>query len=77
MERKKGRSWVEFYLGDDDISGAFRQVEPSPGPEAELLAKLVALHINTHPAGVNEGCLLAFQERLNGGMVAGPLHEYA
>jgi hypothetical protein len=74
MERKKGRSWVELYLGDDDISGAFRQVEPSPGPEAELLAKLVALHINTHPAGVNEGCL-AFQERLNGAMAQGPLNE--
>ncbi len=72
--RKEGRDWVELGLGDDDGSGAFRQVEHSPGPEAELLAKLVALHINTHPAGVNKGCL-AFQERLNGAMARGPLNE--
>jgi hypothetical protein len=74
MTRKEGRSRAELYLGDDDISGAFRQVNHSPGPEAELLAKLVALHINTHPAGVNKGCL-AFQEKLNGAMVQGPLNE--
>lgn len=68
MARKEGRSWVELCLGDDDVSGAFRQVKPNPGPEAEMLAKLVALHINTH------GCL-AFQERLNGAMAQGPLNE--
>jgi hypothetical protein len=58
MTRKGGRSWVELYLGDDDMSGAFRQAKYSSGPEAELLAKLVALHINNHPAGVDEGCLV-------------------
>ena len=68
MARKEGRSWVELCLGDDDVSGAFRQLKPNPGPEAEMLAKLVALHINTH------GCL-AFQERLNGAMAQGPLNE--
>jgi hypothetical protein len=61
--------WVE--LGDDDISGAFRQVAYNPRPDADLLANLVALQINNHPAGVNEGCL-AFQERLNGAMARGP-----
>jgi hypothetical protein len=74
MTRKEGRSWVELYCGDDDMSGAFRQAKYSPGPEAKLLAKLVALHINNHPAGVDEGCL-AFRERLNGAMTQGPLNE--
>jgi hypothetical protein len=44
------------------------------GPEAELLAKLVALHMSTHPAGVIEGSL-AFQKRLNSAMAGGPFNE--
>ncbi len=44
------------------------------GPEAKLLAKLVALHISAHPAGVTKGTL-AFQERLNGAMAQGPIND--
>jgi hypothetical protein len=74
MARKEGRSWVELYFGGDNVSGAFCPVTYSPGPEAKLLAKLVALHINTHPAGANKGCL-AFQEKLNGMMAQAPLNK--
>jgi hypothetical protein len=45
-------------------------IEAGRGPEAELLAKLVALHISAHPVGVTEGCL-AFQEKLNGAIAQG------
>jgi hypothetical protein len=46
-------------------------IETGCRPEAELLAKLlVALHINAHPAGVTEGCLV-FQEKLNGAIARG------
>jgi cytochrome b len=46
-------------------------VKAGHGPEAELLAKLVALHISAHLATrVTKGCL-AFQEKLNKGMAWG------
>jgi hypothetical protein len=45
-------------------------IEAGRGPEAELLAKLVALHRNAHPAGVTEGCL-AFQDKLIGAIARG------
>jgi hypothetical protein len=45
-------------------------IEAGRGPEAELLAKLVGLHISAHPAGVTEGCL-AFQEKLNRAIAQG------
>jgi hypothetical protein len=45
-------------------------IEAGRGPEAELLAKLVALDISAHPAGVTEGCL-AFQEKRNGAIAQG------
>jgi hypothetical protein len=45
-------------------------IEAGCGPESELLAKLVALHISAHPAGVIEGCLV-LQEKLNGAIARG------
>jgi hypothetical protein len=56
----------------DKVGSAAVLVKAGYGPEAEFLAKLVALHISAHPAGVTKGCL-AFQEKLNGAMAQGPV----
>jgi hypothetical protein len=74
ITRKEGHSWLESYLGDNNVSKAFFQAKYSPRPEAKLLVKFVAMHINTHPGRLNKG-RLAFQEKLNGVMAQGQLNE--